>query len=91
MPATTTGWLLGASFTGMGLSMLGSLQAGEDAKAQAESQAEWDEYNAKLAEREGLEKQEAAAEEERRGRRKEAAAQARNGLYQGAPLVAYQA
>ena len=63
--------------TGIGLSMKAQHQAGKQAEAQAKSEASWQEYNAKLAEREGVEKQTAAAEEERKFRKEAARKKAR--------------
>jgi hypothetical protein len=54
---------------GLGVGVAGTLQAGREAEAAGKSQAAWDEYNAKLAEREAVETQEAAAVEERKLRK----------------------
>lgn len=55
--------------TGLGLGVLGQFQAGRAAEAQAESQAAWHEYSARLSEREARETQEAAAYEEEKLRK----------------------
>ena len=55
--------------TGLGLQLKGAHQAGKQAQAQAKSDAAWQEYNAKIAEREAEEKQIAAASEERKFRK----------------------
>lgn len=55
--------------TGLGLGVAGQYQAGQAAEAQAESEQAWREYNAKLAEREATEAQEAAAYEEKKFRK----------------------
>jgi hypothetical protein len=54
---------------GVGLTVLGQVQAGRQAEAQGESQQALAEYNAQLAEREAEEAQEAAATEERKLRK----------------------
>jgi hypothetical protein len=55
--------------TGLGLQLKGQHEAGKAAEAQAKSEAAWQEYNAKLAEREAVEAQEAAAYEESKHRK----------------------
>ncbi len=55
--------------TGLGLQMKGQYEAGKAAEAQAKSEAAWQDYNAKLAEREAIETQTAAAFEERKHRK----------------------
>lgn len=55
--------------TGLGLQMKGQMEAGKARERQAKEQAAWQEYNAKLAEREGTEAQAAAAHEERKHRK----------------------
>lgn len=56
--------LIALSATGLGVGLYGQYQVGQAAEAQAKSQAAWNEYNAKLAEREATEAQTAAAYEE---------------------------
>lgn len=56
--------LIALAATGLGLQMKGQYEAGKAAERQAESEAEWAEYEAKLEEREATEQQEAAAHEE---------------------------
>ncbi len=55
--------------TGLGLQMKGAHEAGKAAEAQAKSQDAWQEYNAKIAEREAKETQETAAFEEKKQRK----------------------
>jgi len=61
--------ILALGGTGLGLQMKGQHEAGKAAVAQAKSQAALQEYNAKLAEREAVETQEAAAYEESKHRK----------------------
>ena len=63
--------------TGLGLQMKGAMEAGKAAQAQAKSEAAWQEYNAKIAEREAEEVQTAAASEERKQRKAGARLKAR--------------
>lgn len=56
--------MLATGGTGLGLQMKGQYEAGKAAVAQSKSEAALREYNARLAEREAVEKQEAAAYEE---------------------------
>lgn len=55
--------------TGLGLQMKAAHEQGKQIEAQSKSEAAWQEYNAKLAEREATETQEAAAVEEKRQRK----------------------
>ena len=66
-PITIAAIALGG--TGLGLQMKGAHEAGKQAEAQAKSQNEWNEYNAKIAEREALVKLDTAAAEERKHRK----------------------
>ncbi len=80
---------------GIGIQVAGTLQAGREAEAQGKSQAAWDEYNAKLAERQAVETQEAAAEEERKLRKGGARLKARQRVgfakagvtFEGSPMA----
>ncbi len=54
---------------GLGLQMKGQFEAGKQAEAQAKSETAWNEYNAKLAEREAIERRESAGFEERKHRK----------------------
>lgn len=64
-----TGLLIGGGATGLGLQMKGQYEAGKAAETQTKSQAAWNEYSARLTEREAAEAQEAAAYEEKKFRR----------------------
>lgn len=63
--------------TGLGLQMKGAHEEGKALEAKAKSEAAWQEYNAKLAEREATEAQTAAAEEEKKHRKAAARLKAR--------------
>lgn len=67
--ASSAAILTDVALAGLGMTMAGQYQSGREAKAQAESQAAWNEYNAQLAEREAAEAQEAAAYEEKKFRK----------------------
>jgi len=67
--AIATAAIIALGSTGLGLRMKGQYQAGKAAEAQAESEAEWREYEAKLKEREATERLEAAAYEEKKFRK----------------------
>lgn len=54
---------------GLGLQMKGQYEAGRQAEAKAKSEAAWQKYNAELADREAIERQESAAVEERKHRK----------------------
>jgi len=71
---------LGGAF---GLQMKGQYEAGKAAEAQAESEAEWAEYRAKLQEREAAERLEAAAIEEKKHRKAGARLKARQRVLVG--------
>lgn len=60
---------IATSATALGMQLAGQYQAGRATEAEAESQAAWNEYNARLAEREAAEAQEAAAYEEKKFRK----------------------
>lgn len=62
-------YIIATAATGIGVAVAGQYQAGQAAKAQAKSQAEWHEYNAKLAEREAAEARDVAAAEESKFRK----------------------
>ena len=55
--------------TGLGLQVKGQHEAGKAAQAQAKSESAWQDYNAKIAEREATSEQAAAASEERKQRK----------------------
>lgn len=55
--------------TGIGLQLKGAQQAGKAAEAQAKSENAWQEYNAKIADREAKQAQETAGFEERKQRK----------------------
>ena len=63
------GIAIGAGATGIGLQMKGAHEQGKALKAQAKSEAAWQEYNAQIADREAKETQKAAAFEERKQRK----------------------
>ncbi len=63
--------------TGLGMQMKAQHEAGKAAQAQAKSEAAWQEYNAKIAEREAKEVQTAAGFEERKQRKAGARLKAR--------------
>lgn len=67
MEPVTAALILGG--VGLGLGVKGQYQAGKAAQAQAKSEAAWQEYNAKLAEREAVEKLTAAGVEEKKFRK----------------------
>ena len=55
--------------TGLGLNLKAAQQAGKAAESQAKSEAAWQEYNAKIADREATQAQAAAGFEERKKRK----------------------
>ena len=61
--------IIATSATALATQLAGQYKAGQAAEAQAESEAAWNEYNAKLAEREAAEAQTAAAYEEKKFRK----------------------
>ncbi len=71
------GIAIGAGATGVGLQAKGQYEQGKAAERQAKDQAILDEFNAKLAEREAKETQEAAAFEESKQRKAGARLKAR--------------
>lgn len=73
--ATTAAIIIGG--TGLGLQVKAQHEAGKAAQVQAKSENAWEEYNAKLAEREATEAQTAAGEEERKFRKAAARKKAR--------------
>ncbi len=77
------GAILGLLATGLGLQVKGQYEQGKAAERQAKDQAILDEYNAKLAERERQELQEAAAFEESKQRKAGARLKARQRVKAG--------
>lgn len=63
-------WIIGGlGIAGLATQLVGQYKQGQAAEAQTESEQAWHEYNAKLAEREATEAQEAAAYEEKKLRK----------------------
>ncbi|KKM66475.1 hypothetical protein LCGC14_1480810 [marine sediment metagenome] len=71
------GLIIALGATGLGLQVKGQIEAGKAAEAKSKSEAAWQEYNAKLAEREAEEVQTAASEEEKDQRKAAARLKAR--------------